>query len=92
VRIAIRPEDVTLLSRGETPVSSMRNRLDGVVTSVTASTPYVRVIVDCGFPLVAALTQRSVADLGLAPGRAVTAMFKATAAHLIPHPERVMLP
>jgi molybdopterin-binding protein len=50
-----------------------------------ASTPYVRVVVDCGFPLVAAVTARSVSELGLAPGVRVTAVFKASAAHLIGH-------
>jgi tungstate transport system ATP-binding protein len=84
VRVAIRPEDVTLLTAGDAwPASSMRNRLDGVVRAVIPSTPYVRVVVDCGFPLVAALTTRSVSELGLAPGVAVTAGFKASAAHLI---------
>jgi molybdopterin-binding protein len=87
VRVAIRPEDVTLLAAGDTlPVSGMRNRLDGVVTSVTPSTPHVRVVVNCGFPLVAALTPRSVSELGLAPGVGVTAVFKASAVHLIPVP------
>lgn len=87
VRVAIRPEDVTLLAAGdEFPVSSMRNRLDGVVASVTPSTPHVRVVVNCGFPLVAALTPRSVSELGLAPGVGVTAVFKASAVHLIPVP------
>jgi molybdopterin-binding protein len=84
VRVAIRPEDVTLLAAGEAwPASSMRNRLEGSVRAVVASTPYVRVVVDCGFPLVAAVTTRSVSELGLAPGVPVAAVFKATAAHLI---------
>lgn len=86
VRVAIRPEDVTLVPEGEpVPLSSARNRLAGVVTRVSASTPYVRVVVDCGFPLVAAVTPRSVSDLGLSPGTCVTAVFKASAAHLIVH-------
>jgi len=84
VRVAIRPEDVTLLAAGDPwPASSMRNRLDGAVRAVVPSAPYVRVVLDCGFPLVAAVTARSVSDLGLAPGVAVTALFKASAAHLI---------
>ena len=86
VRVAIRPEDVTLLAAGEAlPVSSMRNHLDGVIASVTPSTPHVRVVVDCGFPLVAALTPRSVSEMALRPGVTVTAVFKASAAHLIPY-------
>lgn len=87
VRVAIRPEDVTLLAAGEVlPASSVRNHLDGVVTAVIPSTPYVRVVVDCGFPLVAAVTARSVNELTLAPGSRVTALFKANAVHLIPVP------
>jgi tungstate transport system ATP-binding protein len=84
VRVAVRPEDVTLLASGEPwPTTSLRNRLDGAVRSVVASTPAVRVVVDCGFPLVAAVTSRSVSELGLRPGLPVTAGFKASAAHLI---------
>jgi hypothetical protein len=41
--------------------------------------------VDCGFPLVAALTPRSVRELALVPDVNVTAVFKASAAHLIPY-------
>jgi tungstate transport system ATP-binding protein len=87
VRVAIRPEDVTLLRGGDPAgATSARNHLPGVVTAVTPSSPYVRVIVDCGFPLVAALTARSLGELGLLPGVPVTAVFKASAAHLIPYP------
>jgi molybdopterin-binding protein len=84
VRICIRPEDVTLTQAPESPVlSSARNHLAGTVARITPSAPQVRVVVDVGFPLVAALTRRSVEELGLAEGRAVTAIFKASAVHLI---------
>ena len=84
VRVAIRPEDVTLLAPGEPwPATSMRNRLQGVVQAVLPSTPAVHVVVDCGFPLVAAVTTRSVSELRLAAGAPVIAAFKASAAHLI---------
>jgi molybdopterin-binding protein len=84
VRLCLRPEDVTLSTAGPEPgSSSARNHLTGRVLRVTASGPYVRVIVDCGFPLVALVTQRSVDELGLHDGAAVVAHFKATAAHLL---------
>ena len=84
VRLCLRPEDVTLSPRRpEAGASSARNHLPGRVLRVTASGPYVRVIVDCGFPLVALVTQRSVDELGLRDGASVTAHFKATAAHLL---------
>lgn len=83
VRVGIRPEDVTLAHKpdGQSP-SSARNRLAGTVVRVTPGSP-TRVVVDCGFPLTAVVTARSVAEMGLAAGTAVTAAFKATAAHLI---------
>jgi molybdopterin-binding protein len=84
VRLAIRPEDVTLEPAG-TPVrmSSARNALVGVIASITTSTHAVHVTVDVGFPLVAAVTPRSAKELGLTPGMHVCALFKASAAHLI---------
>jgi tungstate transport system ATP-binding protein len=84
VRVAIRPEDVTLMLPDEHPnASSARNQLAGRILQVRASTPHVHVVVDCGFALVAAVTPRSVDELGLAAGAAVTAVFKATAPHLL---------
>jgi molybdopterin-binding protein len=43
----------------------------------------VRVLIDCGFPLVATVTPRSLHDLGLVEGHTVSAVFKATAVHVI---------
>ena len=85
VRLAIRPEDVTLGPAGTSSLSSARNALDGVVAGITASTHAVHVTVDVGFPLVAAVTARSAKELGLAPGTRVCAVFKASAVHLIAH-------
>ena len=85
VRVAIRPEDVTLTTpTGLGAPSSARNALAGEVTRITATNTGVRVVVDCGFPLVATVTRRSLADLKLAEGTPVTAVFKASAAHLLP--------
>jgi tungstate transport system ATP-binding protein len=84
VRVAIRPEDVTLTpaDAARTP-SSARNALEGTVSRVTPSTHGTHVEVDVGFPLVAAVTPRSVSELGLVRGARVRAVFKASAAHLI---------
>ena len=84
VRLGVRPEDVTLMLPAETaPLSSARNRLTGTITRIVPSTPGTRVVVDVGFPLVAVVTARSIAELGLADGTRVTAVFKASAAHVI---------
>ena len=60
-------------------------RAHEVLVRMAASGPHVRVTIDCGFPLVALVTQRSADDLRLSPGRPVTAHFKATAPHLLRH-------
>jgi molybdopterin-binding protein len=84
VRLAIRPEDVTLTrSREPLAVSSARNVLDGSIARITMTDVGVRVLIDCGFPLVATVTPRSLHDLGLVEGHAVSAVFKATALHVI---------
>ena len=82
VRIGIRPEDVTLMTIAARGQSSARNHFPGTVVRLVPGSP-VKVTLDCGFPLVAAVTTRSVADLRLAPGVQVTAAFKASAAHVI---------
>src|SRR5439155_8340257 len=84
VRLGIRPEDVTLMLPTEVaPLSSARNYLAGTIVQLVPSTPAIRVVVDVGFPLVATVTARSVADLGLAEGPPVTAAVKASPAHMI---------
>ncbi len=86
VRLCLRPEDVTLFPGAPKPgASSAFNRLGGRIQRVVPAGPHVRVIVDCGFPLVALATQRSVEDLGLGEGAAVTAHFTSTAPHLLRH-------
>ena len=84
VRLAIRPEDVTLALPDERGgASSARNALGGSVTRITVTDAGVRILVECGFPLVALVTPRSVTDLGLVEGMQVAAMFKASAPHVI---------
>jgi molybdopterin-binding protein len=43
----------------------------------------VRVVVDVGFPLVATVTARSVAELGLTEGARIIAAFKASAVQIV---------
>ena len=64
---------------------SARQRLAGRVLRIVRHRSGTRVIVDCGFPLVATSRPRSVDELGLREGAPVTAHFKATAPHLMRH-------
>jgi molybdopterin-binding protein len=87
VRIAIRPEDVILARPHDLDGgTSARNALAGVVAEVAITEDGARVVVevDCGFPLIARVTPRSVDELGLAQGVRITAIFKATSPHVIP--------
>ncbi len=86
VRLCVRPEDVTLFPGGPKPGGSREfNKLGGRVQRLVPAGPHLRVIIDCGFPLVALVTQRSAEELGLQPGLGVTAHFKVTAPHLLRH-------
>jgi molybdate transport system ATP-binding protein len=81
--ICIRGEDVTL-EKGRAELSSARNHLRGVVAEITPAGVLTRVVVDAGFNLIALVTRQAVADLELATGAEVFAVFKASAVHLIP--------
>ena len=86
VLFCLRPEDVTLWPKDHAhpSISSARNRLSGRIARLMPNGPLVRVIVDCGFPLTALITRASMIEMGLSENQAVTATFKASAAHLIP--------
>jgi tungstate transport system ATP-binding protein len=84
VLVMIHPEQVLLVHPDEPLRSSARNLLPSRVVAVEPAGSQLRVRLDAGFPLVAALTRASAADLALAPGAPVQAAVKATAVHLIP--------
>ena len=83
VLLCLRPEDVTIWWQEGSPSSSARNRLAGRVLRSVPQGPLVRIVVDCGFPLVALVTRASARELELSEGRPVTVAFKASAVHLI---------
>lgn len=84
VLLCLRPEDITLWRRDGTPTSSARNRLYGRIQRLLPQGPLVRVVVDCGFPLVALITRTSAREMELEEGQPVIATFKSSAVHLIP--------
>lgn len=80
--LCIAPDDV-LVSR-ERPATSARNAFAGRILRLEPIGRRMRVVLDCGFPLIAHVTLRSARDLGLAPDEMITASFKATVPHLLP--------
>ena len=77
----VRPEEV-VLALTQAPTSA-RNAFPGVITATASMGPLVRVVVDCGFPLVALVTARSALEMGLSAGAQVSASFKATGVHIV---------
>jgi tungstate transport system ATP-binding protein len=84
VMYCLRPEDITLSISDQAAGSSARNHLSGRILRMAPSGPLVRVVVDCGTPMVALITRGSANEMKLVEGQPVTASFKATAAHIIP--------
>jgi tungstate transport system ATP-binding protein len=83
VYCCIRPEHVTIDLSSPAGSSSARNVFPARIAGVASVGPYLKVRLDCGFPLVATVTAESLTTLGLNRGRDVFASFKATAVHVI---------
>lgn len=87
VMVCLRPEDVTLWAGEDLPASSARNRLSGPISKIMPRGQLIHVVVDCGFPVSAAITRASAREMALENGKRVTVTFKASAVHLIPRHE-----
>jgi tungstate transport system ATP-binding protein len=84
VWFCLRPEEVTLVTCDDQPGHSAANCLQGKVQRTLPHGPMVKVVLDCGFPLVALVSHTAARRMGLSPGKKVTATFQASAVHLIP--------
>ncbi|HEX4999759.1 MAG TPA: ABC transporter ATP-binding protein [Terriglobia bacterium] len=81
--VCIRSENV-ILETGRPAATSARNRLDGRVVDIVPFGALFKVTVDAGFMLSSLVTREAISDMDLRRGAAVAAVFKASAAHLIP--------
>lgn len=79
----LRPEYVTISSKVQEKISA-RNIFEAKVTKVIRQGFFNKLILDCGFLLVAYITIPSFDDLGITQGTTVIASFKATSVHVIP--------
>ncbi len=79
VVLCIRPENVTLSTLPSQEKTSARNVFPGRVSKITPLGFYQKVHLNCGFPLVAYVTNHSLEELSLVEGKEVSASFKATA-------------
>lgn len=81
VFVCVRPEAVAVSKTAA--ADSMRNHFSGRITSVEPWRLEYKLVMDCGFNLIAAVTKQSLDGMGLKVNDEVFASFKATAAHLI---------
>ncbi|OPY82207.1 MAG: Spermidine/putrescine import ATP-binding protein PotA [Syntrophorhabdus sp. PtaU1.Bin153] len=87
VTLCIRPENVTLSCDVFGSGASALNVFHGTITKITAMGLYQKVLIDCGFSLVAYLTNRSMERLALTEGQEINAAFKATGIHVMKIPQ-----
>jgi tungstate transport system ATP-binding protein len=83
VVLCIRPEHVTLSIHPSKEKTSARNVFPAKIEKIVSLGLYQKVQLDCGFPLVAYVTNHSLEDLSLMEGKEVKASFKATAIHVV---------
>lgn len=79
----IRPENVTVSIGNPAQRTSARNVFPARIVEVASMGPFLRLRLDCGFPLTSYVTRESFTTLDLAQGREVYASFKATSVHPI---------
>jgi tungstate transport system ATP-binding protein len=82
VSLFIRPENVTVSISPAKETTSARNLVPGEIVRVTPMGMFHKVVLDCGFSLVAYVTHHSMENLALKEGKRVDASFKATAIHV----------
>ena len=80
--LCVRPDDV-VIARIAT-ASSARNSLAARIVRIEPIGRRTRLVLDCGFPLIAHVTRQSAREMELAVGDRVVASFKATVPHLLP--------
>jgi len=81
VFVAVRPEDVLLFRSGaDLPDSTARNRIEATIVSVSPRGATNHVVLDAGgLRLAASVSRAATADLDIAQGARVLAVFKASA-------------
>ena len=83
VSLCIRPESVVLSREPFGVGTSVRNTLHGAIVKITTMGLYQKVLIECGFSLVAYLTNRSMQRMDLKEGQTINASFKASAVHVV---------
>lgn len=83
VYCCIRPENVTIELINPDDLTSARNVFSAKIVDIDSMGPFLKLNLECGFPLVSYVTREAFASLELNEGKEVFASFKATAIHII---------
>jgi ABC-type sulfate/molybdate transport systems ATPase subunit len=83
VYYCLRPEDITLISSQNGSELSADNHFSGKITRMIPQGPLIKIVLDCGFPLVSLTTRSTAYQMKLEVGMEATASFMASASHLI---------
>jgi tungstate transport system ATP-binding protein len=83
VYCCIRPENVSIELVHPDDLTSARNVFLAVIRDISSLGPFLKLTLDCGFPLVSYVTREAFTSLDLKEGKKVFAAFKATAVHII---------
>ncbi len=82
VYCCIRPENITV-SPAIPEKTSARNVFEAKIQKIVRQAFFFKIILDCGFPVVAYITVSSCDELGICEGSMVAVSFKATAVHVM---------
>jgi tungstate transport system ATP-binding protein len=83
VNCCIRSENVAIGVRNANGPMDSRNVFPGCITNMGSMGPFLKLSLDCGFPLVALVTREMFDDLKLAEAKEICASFKPAFVHLI---------
>lgn len=78
----LRPENI-IVSKEMPGKSSARNVFEAKVQKIIRQGYFYKLLLDCGFSMVAYITMPSCEDLGICEGSVVSVSFKATAVHVL---------
>ena len=81
VNCCIRPENISVDTRNVSGEDG--NVFAGRITHVYSMGPFLKLNLDCGFPLISFVTRDAFAELGLAEGMDVYASFRAASVHVL---------
>jgi molybdopterin-binding protein len=71
-----------LISRNKIE-SSAKNSFNGKIVAIIDKGATIKIVADCGIPISAIITRRSLDDMGLKKGISVYLTFKASSVHLM---------